>query len=298
MPYNLVTILGPTASGKTALAARLALNLNGEIISADSRQVYIGMDIGTGKDLQEFSDRNINYHLIDICEPSDEYNLFRFRQDFDEAFNKITGQNKLPVMVGGTGLYLSAVLQNYGLPPITSNANELKRLKELSTGHLREILLRLKPDLHNTTDLIYKDRIIKAILVERSHKEEKNMMNEILSLNIGIKPEREQIKQNITGRLKARLQSGMIEEVRELLNKVSREKLKSFGLEYKYVCLYITGELNYNDMFQKLNSAINNFAKRQLTWFRKMEREGVAIRWFTGNDYDEILNYVKEEFSK
>ena len=190
-------------------------------------------------------------------------------------------------------------MQSYDLSPIKKEENEFNRLSGLSIEQLREILLQLKPELHNTTDLLHKERMIKAILIEHSREKSKGKVNDVHSLNIGIKPDRELIRQNITKRLKARLQSGMIEEVRELLNKgVTEEKLKSFGLEYKYLCLYITGELNYNDMFQKLNSAIHNFAKRQLTWFRKMESEGVAINWFNGNNYVEILEFVRKELNR
>lgn len=299
MNYNLITILGPTATGKTSIAAKLAAELNGEIISADSRQVYIGMDIGTGKDLNEIKYRNVNYHLIDICEPTEEYNLFRFKEDFNAAFREITAQKKLPILVGGTGLYISSVLQNYLLPQIKSDEEKLKKILGLDKNELLMLLFSLSSKLHNTTDLINKERIIKAILIEQSKENLSNEKSNIVSLNIGIKPERSIINQNITGRLKARLKSGMIKEVEALLQKgIKKEKLKFFGLEYKYLTQYVTGELNYNDMFQKLNSAIHNFSKRQLTWFRKMEKEGVEINWFKGTNYDEILYFTKAELNK
>jgi tRNA dimethylallyltransferase len=299
MHYNLLTVLGPTATGKTRLATNLAEALNGEIISADSRQVYKGMDIGTGKDLEEFKDKNINYHLIDICEPTEEYNLFKFSKDFADAFEHITKKNKLPVLVGGSGLYLSSVLQNYNLPPLKNEEKELQELNKLTREELGGILFKLKPKLHNTTDLIHKERIIQAILIERLREEIKSNIIDINSLNIGIKPSRSVIKQRITKRLKVRLQSGMIEEVKELLNKgVSKERLNFFGLEYKYLNLYINGKLNYNDMYQKLNSAIHSFAKRQATWFRKMERDGVLINWFCGENYNEILNFTRSELKR
>lgn len=294
MNYNLLTILGPTATGKTRIAANLAADLNGEIISADSRQVYRGMDIGTGKDLEEFRNRNIIYHLIDICEPTDEYNLFRFKKDFGTVFEQVIKKNKLPLLVGGTGLYISSILQNYNLPPIRNQEEEIRRLNKLDKDELIEMLVNLKPDLHNTTDLIHKERIIKAIMIEIARTESKGYNYAINSLNTGIKPEWKEIKQNITTRLKTRLRAGMIEEAEELLNKgITEEKLQFFGLEYKYLSLYIAGKLNYNDMFQKLNSAIHNFAKRQLTWFRKMEREGVLINWFTGKNYSEVLDFIR-----
>jgi len=299
MNYNLITILGPTAAGKTKIAAKLAADLNGQIISADSRQVYRGMDIGTGKDLDEFKKRKIVYNLIDICEPTEEYNLFRFKQDFTAAFDLILKKNKIPIMVGGTGMYISAVLHNYQLPPLEDDTEGFNRLNKLTKDELLKLLFGLNPKLHNTTDLIYKERIIRAILIEQSRKEIKSKNSNLISLNIGIQPGLSMVKKNITERLKTRLQSGMIEEVEGLLKKgIPKEKLYFFGLEYKYITQYIIGDLNYNDMFQKLESAIHNFAKRQITWFRKMEREGIEIYWYNGNDYDEILNFTKAELKK
>ena len=296
MNFNLITVLGPTATGKTKIAAKLAEDFNGEIISADSRQVYIGMDIGTGKDLEEFIGRNIKYHLIDICEITEEYNLFRFTNDFASSYEQILNRNKIPILVGGTGLYISAVLQDYYLPPLKNDNKEFKGLNELKKDELIRLLISLNPKLHNTTDLINRERIIRAILIEKARKEIKSKSKNIISLNIGIKPERSIIRKNITSRLKARLKSGMIDEVEGLLKRgITEEKLYLLGLEYRYITKYIIGELNYNDMFQKLNSAIHNFAKRQLTWFRKMEKEGIDINWFSGNNYDEILCFVSEE---
>ena len=296
MPFDLITILGPTASGKTSIAAQLAMDFNGEIISADSRQVYIGMDIGTGKDLFEFQKYNVNFHLIDILEPSEEYNLFRFTKDFQSAFELIKSKNKLPILVGGTGLYISAVLQSYNLPEIIDE-DEAEKLKSLTTTQLREILINLKPKLHNLTDLKSKDRLIKAILIERAREKAMTSIFNLQSLNIGISLEREEIKKRITTRLKQRLDIGMVEEVKELLRKgITPEKLENLGLEYKFICQYIIGKLSYNDMFQKLNSAIHNFAKRQMTWFRKMEKEGVKINWFP-SDYPEIKSFVNSQLN-
>jgi tRNA dimethylallyltransferase len=292
MDYNLITILGPTATGKTRIAAELARGINGEIISADSRQVYKGMDIGTGKDLFEFQRENVKYHLIDIIEPSDEYNLFRFTNDFQSSFKEITKKNKIPILVGGTGLYISAILQSYKLPGINVEA-EFEKLSLMSYSELKQTLLGLKPVLHNKTDLTSKDRLVRAILVEKSRGKNKKSISNFHSLNIGIKLDREEIKKKITKRLKERLTGGMIEEVEELMRKgISVEKLINFGLEYKFVCQYLDGKLNYNDMFQKLNSSIHNFAKRQMTWFRKMEREGVNINWFSPDNYLAIKNFV------
>ncbi len=295
MSYDLITILGPTASGKTSIAAQLAKDFKGEIISADSRQVYKGMDIGTGKDLFEYQKNNVQYHLIDIVEPIEEYNLFRFTTDFQSAFESINSKGKLPILAGGTGLYISAILQSYKLPKI-NNENELKKLSDLTFKQLKDTLIKLKPKLHNVTDLSSKDRIIKAILIEQARENVNPSFTDLSSLNIGISSEREEIKRRITERLKQRLADGMIEEVEELLRKgVSKEKLNYFGLEYKFVSQYIDGKLNYNDMFQKLNSAIHSFAKRQMTWFRKMEKEGVKINWFPADDYPKVRNFINTQ---
>lgn len=296
MPFDLITILGPTASGKTSIASQLARDIKSEIISADSRQVYRGMDIGTGKDLIEFRKYNIDYHLIDIVEPVEEYNLFRFVKDFQSSFEVIRKKNKLPILVGGTGLYISAILQSYHLPEIDDESGV--ELYSLKIDQLRELLLKLKLQPHNVTDFNDKDRIIQAILIERSRKIDNRLIAKINSLNIGIRPEREETKRLITERLKQRLANGMIEEVEELLHRgVSPEKLNFFGLEYKFVFRYIDGKINYNDMFQKLNSAIHSFAKRQMTWLRKMEKEGVVINWFPPGSYPEIKDFVNSQLS-
>ena len=235
---------------------------------------------------------NVNYHLIDIVEPSEEYNLFKFTKDFKISFKEISRKNKIPILVGGTGLYISAILQSYYLPEI-SNDTDLQKLSSLSLQELKTELFELKPKLHNKTDLANKDRLLRAILIEKSRSKNKRLIADIHSLNIGIKLDREEIKKRVTKRLKERLSSGMIEEVEDLLQKgISSEKLNYFGLEYKFVSQYINGKLNYNDMFQKLNSSIHNFAKRQMTWFRKMEREGVEINWFSPDNYSAIKNFV------
>lgn len=294
MHYDLITILGPTASGKTAIAVQLAKDFNGEIISADSRQVYKGMDIGTGKDLDEYIKFNIKYHLIDIIDPMEEYNLFWFTRDFHSAFQKINRAKRIPILTGGTGLYLSAILQSYHLPEIENTNND--DLNLLTINELRKILVDLKPKQHNITDLKSKARIIQAILIERSPKIFQYESPKLNSLTIGIKLSRDEIKNRITKRLKQRLSYGMIDEVKDLKQKgLSKAKLDYFGLEYKFVGQYIDGQINYNDMFQKLNSAIHNFAKRQMTWFRKMEREGVEINWFSPENYSEIKRFVQSQ---
>jgi tRNA dimethylallyltransferase len=300
--FNLITLLGPTATGKTKLAAFLAKELNGEIISADSRQVYKFMDIGTGKDLSDYIVDNFNvpYHLINIAEPTEEYNLYRFKTDFYRAFEKIKATQKLPFLVGGTGMYLSAILQNYKLRKANLSQNRIEELENYSEKKLQAILLRIKPEQHNITDLITKERIIKAILIEEANKF-KNIqsINSISSFNIGIKLESNEIKRRITDRLKKRLDEGMIGEVENLLDMgISHKKLSFFGLEYKFISQYLRDGLNYNDMYQKLNSAIHSFAKRQMTWFRKMEREGVIINWFDGKDYNVVLSFIKERMEK
>jgi len=291
MSIDLITILGPTATGKTNIAVKLAVDFNGEIISADSRQVYIGMDIGTGKDLDEFRKSKISYHLIDITDPNEEYNLFRFSKDFYTAFEQIKSNGKMPILVGGTGLYLSAVLQSYHLAAV-ANKN-IDELNALNSEELRELLIKLKPKLHNVTDLKSKNRLVQAVLVELARNKSATELPQLNSLTIGTKQSREETKKRITQRLKNRLAEGMIEEVEALMSKgVSKDKLDFFGLEYRFVSQYIHGKLNYNDMFQKLNSAIHNFAKRQMTWFRKMEREGVEINWFPPESYSQIKDFI------
>lgn len=298
MKFNLVTILGTTAAGKTKLAVQLADYFNGEIISADSRQVYRGMDVGTGKDLSEYNFRGkqIPYHLIDIIEPSDEFDLYKFKQFFLVAFEKISAKNRLPFLVGGTGMYLSSVLQNYNLKKADFEKTRLE-YSLLNDEQLRDILKKLNPSLHNTTDLNDRNRILKAIAVSKARQDEIKGA-EINSYNIGIKFSREEIKTRITSRLKKRLDNeGMIDEVKLLLNSgVSYDKMIFFGLEYKFIAQYLKGELSRNDMFQKLNSAIHSFAKRQMTWFRKMEKEGVVINWIDGSDFNKAKELIEKYF--
>ena len=300
MNYNLITLLGPTAVGKTRLAARLAYEINGEIISADSRQVYRGMNIGTGKDLQDYivNDKLISCHLIDVIDPTEEFNLFLFNKYFYDAFADITGRNKIPFLVGGTGLYLHSILKKYELNEIDFNTDQYNNLDRVPLKILTEKLKKLNPSLHNTTDLLVKDRVIKAILIaeDKSYNTFGNIVP-AKSLTLGVKIEKEALKKAVTERLKHRLSEGMIEEVENLIRQgVSYEKLNFFGLEYKFIGLFLKGELNYNDMFQKLNSSIHNFAKRQMTWFRKMEGEGIKIHWLDGPDYDGALNLLKDKF--
>lgn len=319
MRYNLITILGPTATGKTRLAVQLANKFNGEIISADSRQVYRGMNIGTGKDLADYviDGKQIPYHLIDIIEPTEEFDLYKFQQMFYKIFNDVSNKNKLPFIVGGTGMYLSSILQDYNLRKADFEKAQ-QAYSALSNEELKNILKKLNPDLHNTTDLNDRTRILKAIAVTKAHHHSEPDLSwrtsensketdfpiaplpgldrnrKINSINIGISLSREKIKKNITSRLKKRLDEGMIYEVKELMDQgVTYEKLIFFGLEYKFIAQYLKGELNKNDMFQKLNSAIHSFAKRQMTWFRKMEREGVKIYWIDGPDFNKAKKLIE-----
>jgi tRNA dimethylallyltransferase len=298
MSYNLITILGPTAVGKTRLSVLLAHHYNGEIISADSRQVYRKMNIGTGKDYSDYivDGEKIKYHLIDITEPSEEFNLYLYKQMFYESFRKISDAGKIPFLVGGTGMYLSSIIQDYELKPADRSIEKLKQLSSLNDDELVKLLRSRKNNLHNITDLTDRKRITEAILIADSElgimKDEK-----IVSLNIGIQLPRNIVKKMITERLSTRLKQGMIEEVKTLLDEgIKYEKLISFGLEYKFITMYLMQEISYNDMFQKLNSAIHNFAKRQMTWFRKMEKEGVEIFWVDGSDFNVVKKIIENKF--
>ncbi len=286
--YNLLVVLGPTASGKTALAAQLAYHLDGEILSADSRQVYRGMDIGTGKDLDDYivSGKPIPYHLIDIAEAGEKYNLFRYQQDFFRSYSDIIRRGKFPIMCGGTGLYLDAIIRNYNLLEVPANPQLRQELEKKSMEELVDMLASMKK-LHNKTDIDTKKRVIRAIEIElyyREHPLKRTDYPQIYALVIGVKYDRAIQRQRITERLLKRLEQGMVEEVQKLLDSgLSPEDLIYYGLEYKYITLYLTGELTYDEMVSKLNTAIHKFAKRQMTWFRRMERLGVKIHWIDGH---------------
>tara|TARA_R110001592_G_scaffold6853_4_gene37837 strand:+ start:9125 stop:10045 length:921 start_codon:yes stop_codon:yes gene_type:complete len=285
---TLITILGPTASGKTKLAVSLAKALQGEIISADSRQVYQNMNLGTGKDIEEYG--SIPYHLIDIIKPQDEYNLFKFSQDFCQSFLDITKRQKQAFLVGGTGMYLDSVLNRYNLTIANIDKNTRQDLEKKTEAELVEILRQSKPLQHNTTDAFDKGRLIRAIEIVLAEDNQAKvidwpMFNE---LTLGIKIPRNQLKHRITERLKSRFQLGMVQEVENLITiGVANERIDNFGLEYRYILKHISGELNYNDMFQKLNSAIFNFSKQQEKWFRNMEKKGKKIYWL---EVDENIN--------
>lgn len=300
--YNLIVILGPTASGKTSLAARLAKELHSEIISADSRQVYIGMDIGTGKDLDEYIVEGITipHHLIDIVEPSYEFSVFEYQKRFFHVFKAISEKGIIPVMVGGTGLYIESVLKGYSMAEVPTNEELRKSLEKCSIQSLAEKLKTINPQLHNTTDLLDRDRLIRAIEISDFTQNNgiKKQRPEIHPLVLGIRWERKILRERITRRLKERLSSGMIEEVEALhASGISWEKIDFFGLEYRYIGQFLQGKLNDNDMFQKLNSAIHKFAKRQETWFRRMEKQGIKIHWIENADYDILRSLAFNELS-
>lgn len=297
--YNLITILGPTATGKTGLAAHLAARIHGEVISADSRQIYRGMDLGTGKDYADYFVDGIEVpsHLIDIEDAGVHYNVYRFHTDFIRVFYEINSRGKFPVLSGGSGLYIEAVLKNYRLIEVPPNKELRKELEGKSLAELTEILKSLKSELHNETDVETDRRAIRAIEIEKYYAENPQMdseMPEINSLNIGIDFDRELRRQRITNRLKQRLDEGMLNEVQKLLDSgLTPEQLIYYGLEYKYLTLHLTGELSYNEMFRQLEIAIHQFAKRQMTWFRGMEKRGTKIHWINGHlPMDEKVNEI------
>ena len=300
---RMITILGPTASGKTPVAAHLAAQIGGEIISADSRQVYRRMDLGTGKDLADYG--QVPYHLIDICEPGTKYNLFQYQQDFFDAYQDIQSRGAVPILCGGTGLYIEAVLKGYKLSPVPQNQALRDSLEGKSLDELTKILENLKAktgsNMHNKTDVDSCQRAIRAIEIEtaiadyREHggtevrgRENSNLVPPIPrttvppidSLIIGIDIDRELRREKISRRLKTRLDEGMVDEVRHLLDEgIAPEDLIYYGLEYKFLTEYVTGQITYDEMFSRLEIAIHQFAKRQMTWFRGMERRGFTIHW-------------------
>ena len=282
---QMITILGPTASGKTPLAAALAKRVGGEIISADSRQVYRRMDIGTGKDLEDYE--GVPYHLIDICEPGTKYNLFQYQQDFLDAYQDIRRRGVIPILCGGTGLYIEAVLKGYQLSPVPQNAALRQRLEGKSLAELTEMLKTLKQQngsvMHNTTDVDSCQRAIRAIEIEEYNlhtPSPKRQLPPVDSLIVGVDINREARREKITRRLKTRLEQGMLDEVRGLLDEgIPADDLIYYGLEYKYVTEYLVGKTTYDEMFRLLEIAIHQFAKRQMTWFRGMERRGFTIHW-------------------
>ena len=301
---RMITILGPTASGKTPVAACLAAMIGGEIISADSRQVYRRMDIGTGKDLADYTvdGRQVPYHLIDIREPGTKYNLFEYQQDFFDAYQQIQERGAVPILCGGTGLYIEAVLKGYKLSPVSQNQElrcslEGKSLDEL-TQMLTDIKIKTGSNMHNTTDVDSCQRAIRAIEIETYNLEHPTPRRELPSVDsviIGIDINRDLRREKITRRLKARLEEGMVDEVRALLDEgISAEDLIYYGLEYKFITEYLMGRTSYEEMFQRLEIAIHQFAKRQMTWFRGMERRGFTIHWISATlSMDEKIKAIQ-----
>ncbi len=289
MKYNLLTILGPTATGKTGLAAHLAARLKGEVISADSRQVYRGMDLGTGKDYEDYfvDGLEVPSHLVDIEAAGVHYNVYRFQNDFIRVFQEIQSRDKFPVLCGGSGLYLEAVLKNYRLIEVPPNKKLRKELEGKSLEELTTILEDMKTKLHNHTDVETDRRAVRAIEIEKYYAEnpqEDSEMPEINSLNVGIDFDRVMRRERITLRLKQRLEEGMLDEVQKLLDSgLTPEQLIYYGLEYKFLTLHLIGELSYDEMFRQLEIAIHQFAKRQMTWFRGMEKRGTKIHWVNGH---------------
>lgn len=300
--YDLITILGPTASGKTPLAVALAYKLDTEIISGDSRQIYRRMDLGTGKDLADYvvNGHQVPYHLIDIVDPGYKYNVFEYQRDFLAAYNKVKQKGKLPVLCGGTGMYLESVLKGYRLLPVPENPQLRTSLADKSLEELTQMLSTYKK-LHNSTDVDTVKRAIRAIEIEEYYKQQPPEYREFPVLNsliIGVDIDRELRRQKITRRLKQRLDEGMVDEVKALLEGgIASEDLIYYGLEYKYLTLYATGVLSFDDMFRQLETAIHQFAKRQMTWFRGMERRGLTIHWLdarmsTEEKVEKIMNLL------
>ena len=286
---KMITILGPTACGKTALATALAAKVHGEIISADSRQVYRRMDIGTGKDLDDYvvNGMRVPYHLIDICEPDTKYNLFQYQCDFLQAYEGIRSRGAVPILCGGTGLYIESVLKGYALSPVPQNPELRARLEGKSLGELTAMLVELKSktgsNMHNKTDVDTAQRAIRAIEIEEFNLHSPTALRQFPQIPyviIGVDVDRETRRQRITDRLRQRLQTGMVDEVKGLLDSgIPAEDLIYYGLEYKYVTEYVIGKTTYDEMFRGLEIAIHQFAKRQMTWFRGMERRGFNIHW-------------------
>ncbi|MFA6412568.1 MAG: tRNA (adenosine(37)-N6)-dimethylallyltransferase MiaA [Syntrophales bacterium] len=316
--YNMVVILGPTASGKTLLAVRLAKDRGGEIISADSRQVYRGMDLGTGKDLLDYTLEGVAvpFHLVDIVEPMEEFHLFAYQRLFYRCFKDITARGALPVLVGGSGMYLEAVIRSYDLREVPENKYLRRELDNLDMDALAGRLQAIQPELHNKTDLLDRDRLLRAIEIAEATRVKRGQSADgtpdinphasgtgppasgLRPLVVGVRWDRATLRQRITDRLRARLQSGMVEEVVALHQRgVSWERLYHFGLEYRYISQYLQDIISYDDMAKTLNTRIHQFAKRQDTWFRRMERLGVVIHWIPGDDYAALRSLVEDRLT-
>lgn len=299
----MITILGPTASGKTALAASIAYRLNGEVISADSRQVYRDMDIGTGKDYNDYiiEGREVPCHLVDICDAGEKYSVYRYQKDFLTVYNEISGRNKLPVLCGGTGMYIESVLKGYRLLKVPVNKSLRDNLERKTMDEMKDILEGYG-DLHNITDVSQRKRLVRAIEIAKyyfDHNINEEKFPEIKSLVAGIKFDRNSRRKRISERLKERLKGGMIEEVKNLLESgVSAETLIYYGLEYKFITWHLQEKISYDEMFSQLETSIHRFAKRQMTWFRRMERNGIEIKWLDGYlSLDEKIEKIIDWYS-
>jgi len=286
--YNLITILGPTASGKTTFGANLAFKLGGEIISADSRQVYREMDLGTGKDYDDYiiQDYSIPAHLIDIHDAGYKYNLYEYQRDFYKVYEEILNRGKQPLLVGGTGMYIEAVLSKYELLSVPQNQELREKLSDFTQEELIDVLQNYNSKLHNTSDLKMRKTTLRAIEIADFYSKREVQSSDFPDINsmiFGIKYDRLSRRKKISERLEVRLNEGLLDEVKILLAKISAEDLIYYGLEYKFITLYLTGQLEYDEMFRKLEVAIHQFAKRQMTWFRRMERNGYKIYWLDGH---------------
>lgn len=298
--YDILAVVGPTACGKTSLAVDLALSIDGaEIISADSRQVYRGMDIGTGKDIAEYTrdGATVPSHLIDIVDAGEKYNLFEFQRDFLVAYEDIKARGSFPIMCGGSGLYVESVLKGYRLLPVPENPVLRAELEEKSLEELTAILATYK-QLHNNTDTDSKKRAIRAIEIEEYYLScpvEERSFPRLNALVVGMSVDREIRRERISRRLRERLEQGMVDEVRALLDSgVTSEQLVYYGLEYKFLTLYLTGAMEYDEMVRALEIAIHQFAKRQMTWFRGMEKRGVPIRWVDASlERGQVVEQIK-----
>lgn len=299
--YNLIVILGPTASGKTRIAAGLARALGSEVISADSRQVYRGMDLGTGKDLSEFLVDGVAVpcHLINIVDTDHEFNLFEYKKRFYQCFSEISARGIIPIMAGGTGLYIEAIVRNYHMLEVPEDPALRRELRKMDMDALKARLFKSASALHNTTDTQDRDRLVRAIEISeytKAHERAEDApLPAVTPFIIGIRRERSDLRRRITKRLEERIDRGMIEEVENLHDQgVSWERLDSFGLEYRYVTRYLTGTMGFDEMFEQLNTRIHQFAKRQMTWFRRMERQGIVIHWIDDADYGSVRRLVEE----
>lgn len=299
----MIVILGPTACGKTKLATHLASVIGGEIISADSRQVYKGMDIGTGKDLDEYwvDEKQIPYHIIDIVEPGYEFNLFDFQENFYKSYNQILENDAIPILCGGTGLYLDSILRGFSLAKVPENQLLRAELELLESSELEKLLSSFR-SVHNTTDILDRKRLIRAIEIEKFTVENPELQTELPHINsivFGLNPGREIVRDRITKRLNQRLQEGMIEEVEGLLrNGVMHETLEFYGLEYKFISWFLQKKITFEELQNRLNIAIHQFAKRQMTFFRSMEKKGVKINWLDANASNEVHVQTILSFAK